>query len=367
MGAVISAIVPVLNGMPWLEDQLRALAAQECDIEWEVVIADNGSTDAGPLLVREWAERALPRPMDRRLVRAGRLGRPQRRSQGGPGGSAGVLRRRRRRAPGLVGQLCPSPRHLRRGGRSLRLLGVERSRGVAPGSRLHAAVLLPSCRPECQLGRPPRRVRGGGWVQPGVGHRGGHRSLLAPPDRGLPLRRRIRSRRLQAGLVPASSRSSGRAPPSVEGLPSSIVAIGAPGPGATWWEQPSRGSGWWPDCRSCSSRRPNATSGPEPRASGPAGWWDRCGNGSSSREPGGLGPPVGQWRRRLDQLGQLTSQSAPTYTGDMTITPSGREYESGPITSKDAAGRQARSGFPLPPAWPDMAGHSEYRPLASGR
>jgi glycosyltransferase involved in cell wall biosynthesis len=55
--AVISAIVPVLNGMPWLEDQLRALAAQECDVEWEVIIADNGSTDAGPLLVQQWAER----------------------------------------------------------------------------------------------------------------------------------------------------------------------------------------------------------------------------------------------------------------------------------------------------------------------
>jgi glycosyltransferase involved in cell wall biosynthesis len=55
--AVISAIVPVLNGMPWLEDQLRALGAQECDVEWEVIIADNGSTDAGPLLARQWADR----------------------------------------------------------------------------------------------------------------------------------------------------------------------------------------------------------------------------------------------------------------------------------------------------------------------
>ena len=54
---MISAIVPVLNGMPWLEDQLRALAAQQCDDEWEVVVADNGSTDASPLVARQWADR----------------------------------------------------------------------------------------------------------------------------------------------------------------------------------------------------------------------------------------------------------------------------------------------------------------------
>ena len=54
---MISAIVPVLNGMPWLEDQLRALTSQECDVEWEVVIADNGSTDASPLVARQWADR----------------------------------------------------------------------------------------------------------------------------------------------------------------------------------------------------------------------------------------------------------------------------------------------------------------------
>ncbi len=42
---MISVILPVRDGMPWLEDQLRALAAQKCDEPWEVVVADNGSTD----------------------------------------------------------------------------------------------------------------------------------------------------------------------------------------------------------------------------------------------------------------------------------------------------------------------------------
>jgi GT2 family glycosyltransferase len=42
--------------MPWLEDQLRALADQECDDEWEVVIADNGSTDQSREVAAHWSE-----------------------------------------------------------------------------------------------------------------------------------------------------------------------------------------------------------------------------------------------------------------------------------------------------------------------
>jgi len=56
--AVISVIVPVRNGMPWLEEQIQALAGQECDMAWEVVIADNGSTDESPQAARAWADRS---------------------------------------------------------------------------------------------------------------------------------------------------------------------------------------------------------------------------------------------------------------------------------------------------------------------
>jgi glycosyltransferase involved in cell wall biosynthesis len=52
---VISVIVPVRDGMPYLEEQLRALAAQKCDEPWEVVIADNGSTDGSLAFARDWA------------------------------------------------------------------------------------------------------------------------------------------------------------------------------------------------------------------------------------------------------------------------------------------------------------------------
>jgi glycosyltransferase involved in cell wall biosynthesis len=49
---LISVILPVRNGMPWLEEQLSALAVQECRTPWEVVVTDNGSTDGS----REWAK-----------------------------------------------------------------------------------------------------------------------------------------------------------------------------------------------------------------------------------------------------------------------------------------------------------------------
>lgn len=55
--AVISVIVPVRNGMPWLEQQLQALAEQQCDEPWEVVVADNGSTDESRSVVEKWANR----------------------------------------------------------------------------------------------------------------------------------------------------------------------------------------------------------------------------------------------------------------------------------------------------------------------
>ncbi len=55
-GSLISVVVPVHDGMPWLEDQLRALTAQQCPERWEVVVADNGSTDGSTDLARAWAD-----------------------------------------------------------------------------------------------------------------------------------------------------------------------------------------------------------------------------------------------------------------------------------------------------------------------
>lgn len=53
---MISVVIPVRDGMPWLEEQLRALNAQECDEPWEVILADNGSTDGSQEFARAWSE-----------------------------------------------------------------------------------------------------------------------------------------------------------------------------------------------------------------------------------------------------------------------------------------------------------------------
>jgi GT2 family glycosyltransferase len=54
--ALISVVVPVRNGMPWIEHQLRALSTQEVPAEWEVVVADNGSHDGTRGCVQRWSD-----------------------------------------------------------------------------------------------------------------------------------------------------------------------------------------------------------------------------------------------------------------------------------------------------------------------
>jgi GT2 family glycosyltransferase len=54
---LISVVVPVRDGLPWVEHQLRALAAQRMAVDWEVVVADNGSGDGTRSSVQQWCER----------------------------------------------------------------------------------------------------------------------------------------------------------------------------------------------------------------------------------------------------------------------------------------------------------------------
>jgi len=54
-GIAISVIVPVKNGLPWLHEQLQALQSQECSSPWEIVVADNGSTDGSSVVVQGYA------------------------------------------------------------------------------------------------------------------------------------------------------------------------------------------------------------------------------------------------------------------------------------------------------------------------
>jgi GT2 family glycosyltransferase len=54
---VISVVIAVRDGMPWLEEQLEALSEQQATFDWEVVVADNGSSDGSPALVSTWETR----------------------------------------------------------------------------------------------------------------------------------------------------------------------------------------------------------------------------------------------------------------------------------------------------------------------
>jgi glycosyltransferase involved in cell wall biosynthesis len=56
----ISVIIPVRNGSDTIAEQLEALAGQTYDGAWEVVIADNGSTDETRAIAERWAHR-LPK------------------------------------------------------------------------------------------------------------------------------------------------------------------------------------------------------------------------------------------------------------------------------------------------------------------
>lgn len=57
---LVSVILPVHNGADTLTEQLRALAGQAYAGEWELIVADNGSTDASLAIAESWTGR-LPR------------------------------------------------------------------------------------------------------------------------------------------------------------------------------------------------------------------------------------------------------------------------------------------------------------------
>ncbi len=54
---MISVVLPVKDGLPWLDVQLDALVAQQCEGPWEIVVADNGSSDGSMAAAQAWADR----------------------------------------------------------------------------------------------------------------------------------------------------------------------------------------------------------------------------------------------------------------------------------------------------------------------
>jgi glycosyltransferase involved in cell wall biosynthesis len=57
VGVSVSIIVCTHNRAHYLHQCLSSLAAQNCRHPFEVVVIDNGSTDATPLVLREWCEK----------------------------------------------------------------------------------------------------------------------------------------------------------------------------------------------------------------------------------------------------------------------------------------------------------------------
>lgn len=53
----ISIVIPCYNGGETLHDTLDAIARQQCDKEWEVVISDNGSTDNSRLIAQSFIDK----------------------------------------------------------------------------------------------------------------------------------------------------------------------------------------------------------------------------------------------------------------------------------------------------------------------
>jgi glycosyltransferase involved in cell wall biosynthesis len=62
-----SVVIPMFNGARWIDEQLNALAKQVTDVSWEVIVADNGSTDSGAAIVRS---RVASFPVPLKLVDA---------------------------------------------------------------------------------------------------------------------------------------------------------------------------------------------------------------------------------------------------------------------------------------------------------
>jgi len=69
MSCDITVVMPVYNSESFLEEQLTALAGQDVDAHWELLIADNGSTDASLAIAERFRDRMALRVVDASAVR----------------------------------------------------------------------------------------------------------------------------------------------------------------------------------------------------------------------------------------------------------------------------------------------------------
>lgn len=61
---LVSVVLPAYNAADVIERQLAALARQQVDFEWELLVCDNGSTDATAAVAESWSDRLPIRVVD---------------------------------------------------------------------------------------------------------------------------------------------------------------------------------------------------------------------------------------------------------------------------------------------------------------
>ena len=141
---LISVIIPARDRAHVIGFQLEALADQRTERAFEVIVADNGSTDDTVAVARSFADRFARLEVVEASARRGRRPRPQHGLSRGARRPAGLLRQRRRR-----------PRRLARDHRC----GAWEPGSIVAG-RIYPMRLAPDA-PRCDDLTPPtpRRVR----------------------------------------------------------------------------------------------------------------------------------------------------------------------------------------------------------------
>lgn len=61
---LVSVVIPAFNASGTIAEQFEVLVAEQLDADWEIVVADNGSTDRTAAVVESWADRLPVRLVD---------------------------------------------------------------------------------------------------------------------------------------------------------------------------------------------------------------------------------------------------------------------------------------------------------------
>ena len=107
----VSVVIPAYNAAATLAEQLEALAAQQYEDDWEVVIADNGSTDGTADLARRYRPRFKALSARRRRAAARALLPAQRRGDSRPRRAAAYCDADDVVAPGWLQAMADAARH----------------------------------------------------------------------------------------------------------------------------------------------------------------------------------------------------------------------------------------------------------------